>query len=65
MSNKDYYGECGSCRYCELGTAYTSCYSTTFTCSRYDRSVKADERSCSSFEPASGRTNDTIARYDR
>ena len=65
MARKDYYGRCGSCKYCELGTAYTSYYSTSFTCSYHDRSVKADESSCSRFEPAFGRTNDMIEQYDR
>ena len=43
---KDYYGKCGTCRYCELGTAYTSAYSTSFNCSRNGYSVKADEKAC-------------------
>ena len=62
---KDYYGRCGSCRYCELGTAYTVAYSTTFKCSRNGYSVKADEKPCNKYEPAIGRTNDTIAKYDK
>lgn len=62
---KDYYGKCGSCRYCELGTAYTAVYSTSFQCSQNGYSVKADEASCNRYEPALGRTNDTIAQYDR
>ena len=33
MSAKTYYGLCGSCRYCELGDSYTSCYVTHFKCS--------------------------------
>ena len=32
MSYKNYYGLCGSCRYCELGDSYTSCYVTHFKC---------------------------------
>lgn len=60
-----YYGLCGSCRYCELGDSYTSCYATEFKCSRNGYHVKADERPCNQYEPDRGRTNDTIARYDR
>ena len=65
MASKDYYGKCGSCKYCELGTAYTFCYSTKFTCSRNSYDVKADEKPCSRYEPAPGRTNDMIEQYDR
>ena len=50
--SKDYYGKCGSCKHCELGTAYTSAYSTSFQCSRNGYSVKADEKPCSKYEPA-------------
>lgn len=63
--SKDYYGKCGMCKYCELGTAYTFAYSTSFTCTRNNYSVKADEKPCGRYEPAPGRTNDTVARYDR
>ena len=63
--SKDYYGKCGSCRYCEIGTAYTSLYSTSFTCSRNNYSVKAAEQACSKFEPAPGRTNDMIEKYNK
>ena len=63
--SKDYYGKCGMCKYCELGTAYTWAYSTSFTCSRYNRSVKADENACGSYEPALGRTNEAVAQYDK
>ena len=45
MSAKTYYGLCGSCRYCELGDSYTSCYVTHFKCSRNGYSVTATERS--------------------
>lgn len=62
---KDYYGKCGSCKYCELGTAYTFCYSTSFTCSKNNYSVKADEKACDKFEIAYGQTNDIIEKYDR
>ena len=62
---KDYYGKCGSCIYCELGTAYTLAYSTSFKCSRNGYSVKSDEKHCDRYEPALGRCNDDIARYDR
>lgn len=63
--SKDYYGKCGSCKFCELGTAHTAAYSTSFRCTRNSYSVKADEPSCNRYEPALGRTNDTIARYDQ
>ena len=62
---KDYYGKCGTCRYCELGTAYTSAYSTSFNCSRNGYRVKADEKACNKYEPAAGRTNADVARYDK
>ncbi len=62
---KDYYGKCGMCRYCELGTGYTFAYSTSFKCDRNGYSVKADEKACNKFEPASGRTNADVARYDK
>lgn len=65
MNMKDYYGKCGSCKFCELGTAYTSCYSTSFTCSKNNYSVKADEKACNKFEFAPGRTNDIIEKYDK
>lgn len=65
MMTKDYYGKCGSCRYCELGTASTFACSTSFKCSRNGYSVKADEKPCNRYEPALGRTNADIARYDR
>lgn len=63
--SKDYYGKCGSCKHCELGTAYTSAYSRSFQCSRNGYSVKADEKPCSKYEPALGRCNSDIAHYDR
>lgn len=63
---KDYYGKCGSCKYCELGTGVTWCYVTEFLCSRSSgRRVKADEKACSAFQPAPGRTNSDIEKYDR
>lgn len=46
MSAKNYYGLCGSCRYCELGDSYTSCYVTHFKCSRNGYSVTATEKPC-------------------
>lgn len=63
--SKSYYGLCGSCRYCELGDGYTGAYSTSFKCSRNGYRVKADEKPCSHYEPAQGRTNDMIAMYDK
>ena len=65
MSAKTYYGLCGSCRYCELGDSYTSCYVTRFKCSRNGYSVTATEKPGNKYEPDRGRTNDMIARYDR
>ena len=62
---KDYYGKCGSCKHCELGTGYTSLYSTSFTCSRNNYSVKADEKPCNKFEPALGRSNAMIEKYNK
>lgn len=62
---ESYYGKCGSCRYCELGTAETIAYSTSFMCSRNNRRVKANENPCSRYEPDRARTSDTIAKYDR
>ncbi len=65
MTYKDYMGKCGSCRYCDLSSGYTSCYSTSFKCTRNNYSVKADEKACSRFEIAPGRSNDIIAKYDK
>lgn len=65
MANKDYMGCCGSCVDCDLSDSYTGFCSTTFKCTRYNRSVKADEKACSKFEPAKNRSNETIAKYDR
>lgn len=65
MARKDYSGCCGSCVDCDLNDRDTFLYSTTFRCTRYGRSVKADERACSKFEPARGRTNELIAKYDK
>ena len=65
MSAKNYYGLCGSCRYCELGDSYTSCYVTHFKCSRNGYSVTATEKPCDRYEPDPNRTNDTIELYDR
>lgn len=63
--SKDYAGKCGSCKHCDLTTGYTFCYSTSFTCTRYNHSVKADEKPCSKFEPARDRTNKLIEKYDK
>ncbi len=65
MAKKNYYGFCGSCKYCELGTAYTFAYSTSFKCSRNGYSVKADEKPCNRYEPDRTRTNDMIEKYDK
>lgn len=61
---RNYYGFCGSCIYCELGTANRSSFSkTSFRCSKNGYAVNADERPCSKYEPDRTRTNDIIARY--
>ena len=65
MPYKDYVGCCGSCISCDLTNSYYSLYTTTFQCTRWNRSVKADEPGCSRFEPARNRTIDLIAKYDR
>ncbi len=62
---KSYTGCCGYCRYMELYSGYTFCYSTTFNCTRHNYTVKADERACSKFEADGNRTNEMIAQYDR
>ena len=64
---KSYYGCCGFCKHCRLETAYTWCYSTSFTCdlSSYKHTVKADEKPCSKFDPDKSRTNEIIAKYDK
>lgn len=65
MAKKDYVGCCGACVDCDLTDSYTALYTTTFKCTRYNRSVKADEEGCSKFEPAPKRTNELIAKYDK
>lgn len=65
MPNKNYYGLCGSCRYCELGDSYTSCYTTHFKCARNGYRVKADEKPCNKYEPDRDRTNEVIEQYDK
>ncbi|MBQ2940514.1 MAG: hypothetical protein IJE00_09150 [Clostridia bacterium] len=65
MAKKDYMGRCGSCIHCDLSSGYTGWFSTSFTCTRYNQSVKADENACNKFEPAKGRTNDMIEKYDK
>ena len=64
MIRKNYVGCCGSCVDCDLGDSYRALYTTTFKCTRYNRSVKADEKGCSKFEPAKNRTNELIAKYE-
>lgn len=64
MAKKNYYGLCGSCKYCELGDNYRWAYSNSFMCSRNKRRVKADEKPCNRYEPDRSRTNETIAKYD-
>ena len=65
MAKKNYYGYCGSCKFCELGTGYTVAYSTSFKCSKNRYSVKADEKPCNKYEPDRNRTNDIIEKYDK
>ncbi|GEM_PF-874320 len=65
MASKDYYGKCGSCKFCELGSGEKGwSYGTmTFKCDKSDYRKKADEEACSRYEPAMGRTNETIEKY--
>lgn len=67
MAVKNYIGCCGSCVHCDLSDSYTSLYTTTFKCTWWNRSVKAndDAKDCKKFEPAKNRTNDLIAKYDK
>ncbi len=65
MAKKDYFGKCGSCIHCDLSSAYTFLSSTSFMCTRNRHRVKADEKPCHRFEIAKGRSNDTIAMYDK
>ncbi len=65
MEKKNYVGCCGSCVDCDLNDSYKFLYAVTFKCTRYNRSVKADEKACSKFEPARNRTNELIAKYDK
>lgn len=62
---KDYYGKCGSCIHCDLSSGYTFLYSTDFKCLKTGYRVKADEKICSRFEIAKGRSNKIIAEYDK
>lgn len=64
--SRDYYGKCGTCKYCDLGDVYRSWTSgNQFKCLRSSYRVRADEKPCSRYEPARGRTNDDVAKYDR
>ena len=67
MSDKSYYGKCGSCKYCELGYNYeTFSGSMKFACEKVSGAfVYADEDPCGRYEPDRSRTNDMIAKYDR
>ncbi len=65
MIMKDYMGRCGSCMYCDLSNSYRAVYTTTFHCTRNNYSVQADEKACNRFEPAKGRSNEIIAKYDK
>ena len=65
MAKKNYVGCCGSCVDCDLSDSYRALYTTTFKCTRYNRSVKADEEACSKYEPDRRRTNDLIEKYDK
>ena len=65
VMSKSYYGCCGFCKYMNLYSGYTFCYSTTFNCEKYDRQVKAGEKCCSKFEPDSNRSGSMIEKYDR
>lgn len=63
--SKNYMGRCGQCKHMDLNSGYTFCYSTSFTCTRNNYSVKADEKPCNRFEADWGRSNDQIAKYDK
>lgn len=65
MAEKDYFGKCGTCKYCDLSSAHTFCYSTSFKCTRNGYSVKVDEKVCNKFEPAPGRSNEIVKLYDK
>lgn len=64
---KNYSGKCGSCKHCDLSTAYTFCYSTSFICqhSVAKYRVKADEKPCNCYERDWSRSDDYIAKYDK
>lgn len=62
---KDYYGKCGTCIYCDLSSGYTVAYATSFNCTKNGYSVKADEKPCNRYEPAKGRSNADVAKYDK
>lgn len=65
MSGKNYYGHCGSCKYCNLEDGHTFAYSTEFKCTRNGYRVKADEKPCNRYEADLSRSNEMIERYDR
>lgn len=63
--SKDYYGKCGTCKYCDLSAWIKSNYTTSFKCTYHNYYVKADEKVCNKYEIVPGRSNDTVAKYDK
>ena len=67
MASENYYGKCGSCKFCELGDTYFPFGSSTpkFKCSKAWNStyVWAKEDPCNCYEPDRTRTNDIIEKY--
>lgn len=68
MADKNYYGKCGSCKFCDLGdTSYGWDSIAKFRCTKSWSStyVFADKDPCNLYEPDRTRTNDMIERYER
>lgn len=64
---KNYFGKCGSCKYCDLKSGETFAYSTSFVCTRSVAKyrVKADEKPCNKYEADYSRSDSYIASYDK
>lgn len=62
---QNYLGCCGSCEFCQLNEGQKSGYNVFFKCTEeaWGNRHKADDRACSKFRPAKGRTNEAIQRY--
>ena len=63
--SKDYYGKCGTCKYCELSNWSKFAYTKSFKCTYHNFYVKADEAICNKYELVQGRSNEIVAKYDR